>query len=326
MNKGVKYFLTFTILLLLAGGIFYFRVPLYDYLSPFLKKVTVVANNGLEKFNPPCQKPISYSLGDIDKKFNLLDKQLLTALQTATSVWSKSIDRQLFVYATTSGELAINLVYDYRQAATDKLKSLGIVVNNDQGSFDKLKAKYESLNKQYQQQKATLDSLIANFKQQQKEYESTVTKWNNRGGAPKITVDQLNQTQTMLNEEVEKINILTAKLNETVAEINAMATVLNRLIAELNLNVSKYNNVVQSTGGEFEEGVYIQDADGKRINVYEYNNYNILVRLLEHELGHALGLDHTSSTVDIMYYLNQASNQALSANDLAALKNKCEIK
>jgi predicted PurR-regulated permease PerM len=326
MARLTKFISGLIVAVLIVAGIFYFRVQLTDFFSPFLSRLAFVVTREINSLTPPCQKSINYTLGNIDKRFNLSDQKLLQDLSQAGNAWSQAIGRQLFNYATTSGELKINFIYDYRQAAADKLKKLGIVVTGDRNSYDQLKAKYDALNQSYRQQRAALDAMISNFSQKQDAYNAEVASWNKRGGAPPAEVDRLNQTKQSLEAEVNQINYLTAQLNNLSENVNAAATVLNKLIADLNLNVQKYNNVGSSTGGEFEEGNYTSDASGQAINIYEFSGSNNLIRLLEHEFGHALGLGHTSSSGDVMYYLNQGTNLNLTTNDLAALKSYCGVK
>lgn len=313
------------VLVLLGGVIYYFRQPLSGYLNWFSGRLSYVIQSEISSFTPPCQKPIIYSLGQVDPRFKVNDTQLLSALAQAQAIWSKPFGKELFAYAT-SGELKINMTYDYRQEATDKLKKLGIVVSADQKSYDALKAEYDALNRQYQSAKAQLVSLTNDFKQKQAAYEAEVLKWNKRGGAPQSEYDRLNQIKDSLNAQVNQINQLSAQVNALVDNLNAAGTVLNKLIEQLNLNVNRYNNVGASTGQEFQEGVYTQGPEGKAITVFEFSSRDQLVRLLAHEMGHALGLEHTSSTGDIMYYLNEGQNEKLTANDLAALKTRCAIK
>jgi len=87
----------------------------------------------------------------------------------------------------------------------------------------------------------------------------------------------------------------------------------------------KYNTTNFSNGEEFEEGEYIRDASGQRINIYEFGNETDLIRVLTHELGHALGLKHVTDPGAIMYELNQSDNEALTEADIRELSSMCDL-
>jgi predicted Zn-dependent protease len=50
------------------------------------------------------------------------------------------------------------------------------------------------------------------------------------------------------------------------------------------------------------------------------------VRVLAHEFGHALGLNHSKSAGAVMYPLIQSDSLELTVDDIAALKGHCKIK
>jgi len=302
-----------------------FSVALIIGLVFYFQNDIKLAEKNLTKIISPCDKPIEYSLGDFDKRFNLSQADFLKAVAEAAKIWEDAAKKDLFNYSE-NGALKINLIYDSRQEATDKLKKLGLNINNDQATYDTLKVKYNAFEKTYNTQKTELDNIIKYYDEQKANYEDEVKAANKRGGVSPEEYAILEQERKDLNNLAASIKTKQDALNKTIDDINAVASVINRLIRELNLTVGDYNSIGASASGEFQEGQYVSDASGERIDIYQFDNKELLIRVLAHELGHALGIDHLDSPKAIMYRLNESGNEKITADDIAALKKACQIK
>ncbi len=271
----------------------------------------------------PCRSPITYSIGRIDPRFHIATSTLIADLKEAEALWEKSSDKDLFAYETSGGDIEVGLIYDYRQQATDKMAGSGIQIDKSMSSYNALKAQYDTLSAHIASGKAALKASAAAYSARQMAYNAEVAKWNRQGGAPPAAYDRLQQEKAALNADAQRLKAMEAQVNADIDTENAMGTSLNKLIAELNLNVEKYNQAGASVGGEFEEGEYVSEAGMQRIDIYEYSSHNELVRVLAHELGHALGLGHVEDAQAIMYKVNQGKALTLTQADIAALNAQC---
>lgn len=235
----------------------------------------------------PCAQPIPYAIGAVDARFDITNSALLGDAEAAAAIWNKAAGRTLLTYDPNAA-LKINLIYDAREADA----KLGNEIALQQANEDTARA--------------ALDAEQAQFVAEQAAYNQAVDAVNARGGATRSEAATLGAQRASLDA-------LANSINSAVAAYNASVAALNAKVAEFN----------QTVGHTFEEGEYVRDSAGKRINIFEFVGQTQLERVLAHEFGHAIGLGHNSDPRSIMFAQNESGNLTPTASDLASLQAVC---
>lgn len=268
-----------------------------------------------------CTSPLRYKIGMVDPRFGVSTSTFEKDIKQAGAIWSIALDRTLFEYDPEGG-LTINLVYDARQEKTEEANVLVNSIKAIKDSADNIKAEYSALEESYRSAQADYEIAVAGFNDAAAQYQEKVAYWNARGGAPESEFSALTSEKNALAASQDALKAKRAHVTELAGEINAMIDKYNLLVSHINTSVSEINNN-GLTGTSFEEGVYVSDAAGEHIDIYQFQNHVYFIRVLAHELGHALGLPHNSNQKSIMSPVNQVMSLKPSADDLAALKDAC---
>jgi hypothetical protein len=244
-----------------------------------------------------CDSPLKYKVGTIDNRFNISRDEFKQSIANAASIWDTAVGKELFEY-DPDGPLTVSLQYDERQ-------SLNTQINNLDTKLDEQNKKLEPEIKEYEQR-------VASFKQKAAALNQEIDSWNSKGGAPMDVYQSLVNRQQALQQESKELQSEAAALGQSTDSYNTS-------VQQLSQTVDVYNQALKFKP---EEGIYIQDQDGRRIYIYFYNTPTELTHTLAHELGHAAGLDHSTDTSAIMF--SKTNNAVIpTQSDLDAIREAC---
>ncbi|MBN1545447.1 MAG: matrixin family metalloprotease [Syntrophaceae bacterium] len=298
-NGSVSFRSLVIFLILLAILLFFFRTP------------------------GPCKEPLTYRIGAVDERFGLSRDQFSSLVGKAASVWGEPLNRDLF-REEPDGKIVVELIYDYRQDATDKLKRLNYVIGNTRDSYDGLKDRHESLKTEYEQKRDELEGDFQAYNARVEGFNTENETGRRRGGLTQEAYNCLMEEKAELASLRTNLQLRQNEINKLVETMNSLVVVINEIAAAHNLEMVRYRDEGEKLGGEFSKGRYTLKGMRETITIYQFDGEESLIRVLVHEFGHALGLDHSEDPHAVMNRLvHDEESFALTAADIMALKERC---
>jgi hypothetical protein len=277
-----------------------------------------------------CRAPLRWTIEAVDPRFGLTDLQAADAVRQAGMVWSEPLGRPLLFQESADG-VAIRFVFDERMETALERHRRVAEVDETARAIEERSAALEARRVELARRRASHDARALDFEERQESYNRTVENWNRAGGAPPSELERLRAMEAEIAELRRAVDAEAEEINRMVDEVNRDAEALNAGIEDLNrARVALADDfparVVESAEYRQSRGGLFSNAS-REIDVFHFEDRDHLVRVLAHVLGHAIGLEHSTSAGSLMHEAGTASEAAGSARateeDLTQLRTLC---
>jgi chromosome segregation ATPase len=287
------------------------------------------------------------SVGKIDKRYSALVSQedLIEIIKEIEILFEKQLGFNVFDYSQEVGK-PIDILY---MPPSQKKKK--IVQNQKKSELLKKRMSDIKVSKSYQQTimdstKKQLESQYKNLNRDIQQLNSYVSRKNSSRNLSK------NDYETMkrhVSKEQSDIKMRKRALDRKKRQFNSKALSLRNKVNQYNSLISRYNHYqrdierlsksykeikgktkkrIQTTNTTYtEDGKSItkQDIkiDSEKIEIYDFENLNLLKVILAHEIGHLVGVKHIDNKGALMHpelQKKQINHLSLTADDIQAFQ------
>lgn len=266
---------------------------------------------------PPCAAQITLRIGTVDPEFKLDRAALETALLDAANEWNSATDREWFRVSSTGG-IAVNLLFDGRQAELEERTT----------AEAQLDSEVALLKRELDEEHQNISRLVQSFDQRKAYYEELVSGHNaavsqarQKGSVSQETVAAFREDERRLGDLRREIDGSFERIKPTLDDFKERTAAKT---ASLNERIAKFKQrypplVIREA--EHRKGTFVNE-----VNVYTFTDARSLHYTLLHELGHTLGLSHTSETGAIMSPVREEESAVyhLTKSDIDAALQLCE--
>lgn len=281
----------------------------------------------------PCAVPLAWRIDRVDPRFGITDEGARAAVQAAAALWEHAVGARLFVHDATHG-FPVIFVHDGRQAAALDRQRVEADLRRADRELDHRRAEIDRRASSHERAAAEFDERARAAEIRAAHHNQVVRTWNERGGAPPDTVRALRAMGAALDTEAAELDRWHRDLERTSRRIHDDQRRLNDAIEAHNRRMESLARVFPAQSVEsarYREEARVHRgrvrAVSREISVFRFDDSHDLVRIIAHELGHAMGLGHVDEPGALMSeeYARMAagSDGVIGRRDLELFRDRC---